>query len=70
MTRYRYSGPTTSFTLREGGDVFLTNGCTTELSPDNDYVRTLVAQGRLAPMVFDDVTPEPAKNKKSKEPTQ
>lgn len=49
MARYIYSGPMSAATLGDGTDVILMNGREITLPDDNDWVKSLVAQGRLAP---------------------
>ncbi|WP_029009392.1 hypothetical protein [Azospirillum halopraeferens] len=49
MTLYRYSGPPSGATV-DGKEVLLHPGADVDLPRDNDYVRTLVALGHLAPV--------------------
>jgi hypothetical protein len=50
--KYRYSGPTSGVTLNVDGkpkEVMLHTGKDVELPESNEYVKTLVALGHLAP---------------------
>ena len=47
MKTYRYAGPLTGVTLKDGAEVLLHDGGLVELPPDNGYVKTLIARGRL-----------------------
>lgn len=49
MPRYTYNGPMSAATLGDGTDVILMNGREVSLPDDNDWVKSLVAQRRLAP---------------------
>lgn len=68
MMRYRYTGPMTAMTLRDGRDVILSPGAIVELPEDVDVTATLVALGRLTP---EPDAPEPpaakTKNARDKE---
>lgn len=50
MARYIYNGPMSAATLGDGTDVILFNGGEVELPADNEWVKGLVAQKRLAPV--------------------
>lgn len=49
MARYIYTGPMSAATLGDGTDVILMNNREVTLPEDNDWVKSLVAQGRLTP---------------------
>lgn len=55
MTTYKYSGPLSGVTLKDGKavkEIMLHDGAVVDLPEDNEYTRTLLALGHL--------TPEPA----------
>jgi len=55
--KYRYSGPTSGVTLNVDGkpkEVMLHTGKEVELPESNEYVKTLVALGHLAPTLGQD----------------
>lgn len=55
--KYRYSGPTSGVTLNVDGkpkEVMLHTGKDVELPETNEYVKTLVALGHLAPTQVQD----------------
>lgn len=59
--KHRYDGPLASVTLADGSDVILNPGADVDLPADHEYVRTLVALGRLTPVPS--AEPKPAKKK-------
>lgn len=50
MGKFIYKGPMSAATLGDGTDVILMNGREVTLPDNNDWVKSLVAQGRLAPV--------------------
>lgn len=67
-TNYRYSGPLSGVTLDDGREVMLHPSSEIPLPADNDYVKTLVAQGFLTEVQIKE-TPEPPKPQTKKEAT-
>ncbi|HIB1401461.1 TPA: hypothetical protein ACWV4V_003148 [Salmonella enterica subsp. enterica serovar Muenchen] len=56
--KYIYSGPPSGVSLNNGGvtkEVLLFPGQTVDLEPDNEYTRTLLAEGRLTEVPTDKV---------------
>ncbi|MCK9514066.1 MAG: hypothetical protein M0R28_22945 [Pigmentiphaga sp.] len=49
MGKFIYKGPMSAATLGDGTDVILMNGKEVTLPDDNEWVKSLVAQGRLTP---------------------
>lgn len=47
MTKYRYTGPTSGVTLKDGSEVMLFDGKEISLPEDNGYVKTLIARRHL-----------------------
>ncbi len=47
MGKFIYKGPMSAATLRDGTDVILMNGREVTLPDNNEWVKSLVAQGRL-----------------------
>lgn len=45
-----YSGPLSGATLRDGTEVMLHPGHAVRLDPDDDYTRTLIERGHIAPV--------------------
>lgn len=70
MKTYTYSGPPSGVTLAGGKEVPLHPGKDVELDPDNPYVKTLVARGRLVEVTAQAPEPEttPAKTVKGAKP--
>lgn len=64
--RYRYTGPMTAMTLKDGRDVILSPGTLVELPENADVTATLVALGRLAPET-DAPEPPAAKTKNARD---
>jgi hypothetical protein len=61
--KYQYNGPPSGVTLGDTKEVLLHPGKAVELDPEHPYTRTLLAQGRLAPVPVEPAS-EPAKGKK------
>lgn len=57
MGKYTYSGPMSAATLKDGTDVILMNGREVTLPDANEWVKSLVAQGRLTPVAPDKPAP-------------
>lgn len=49
MAKYIYTGPMSAATLRDGTDVILMNNREVTLPETNEWVKSLIAQGRLKP---------------------
>lgn len=64
--RYRYTGPMTAMTLKDGRDVILSPGTLVDLPADADVTATLVALGRLTPET-DAPEPSAAKTKNARD---
>jgi hypothetical protein len=47
--KYRYSGPISAVTLKDGREVMLHPGKTVELPAEHEYTQTLLALGHLTP---------------------
>ncbi|WP_298438062.1 hypothetical protein [Geobacter sp.] len=58
-TNYRYGGPLSGVTLDDGREVMLHPGAEVLLPADNDYVKTLVAQGFLTEVAEQSAQPSP-----------
>lgn len=59
MKRYRYTGPVSGATLRDGRSVRLMPGRELELPSQDPYVATLVARGHLRPVEATLAAPDP-----------
>ena len=51
--KYRYNGPISAVTLKDGTEVMLHPGKIVDLPADHGYTRTLLALSHLAPVADD-----------------
>ncbi|MDR1709656.1 MAG: hypothetical protein LBS70_08060 [Candidatus Accumulibacter sp.] len=47
--KYRYNGPISAVSLKDGAEVMLHPGKTVELPAEHEYTKTLLARGHLTP---------------------
>ena len=67
--KYRYSGPISAVTLKDGTEVMLHPGKTVELPATHEYTQTLLALGHLSP-VPDEAPSAPAAAPDASAPTK